>query len=157
MLFLSGHANSVTTGGLVRYNMRQPDPMPTNIQPNYPPSGLQRIHLDRTSAVPLYKQLLNEVLSQIASGVWLPGAQLPTEAEFMAAFRISRVTVRQAFTALSEAGQIVRVSGKGTFITVKEPAKRSQGYIGYVVPHLSHSFNVQILLGAESVFKAAGH
>src|SRR5712664_1792662 len=75
----------------------------------------------------------------------------------MTAFDISRVTVRQAFTALAEAGQIVRVSGKGTFIAAAEYGKRSQGYIGNVVPHPSHSFNVKILLGAESVFKAAGY
>src|SRR5436190_15162968 len=103
MLYLSGHSRCVTMAGPVRYSTRQHNLMPTNTQPNYPPIGLQRIQLDRTSAVPLYKQLLNEVLSQIASGIWVPGAQLPTEAEFMAAFNISRVTVRQAFTALSEA------------------------------------------------------
>lgn len=130
--------------------------MPTKIRPNYPPINLQLIHLDRASAVPLYKQLLNEVIAQIASGTWAPGTQLPTEAELMAAFDISRVTIRQAFDALAETEQIVRVPGKGTYIATVEPAKRSQGYIGYVVPHLSHSFNVQILLGAESVFKAAG-
>jgi DNA-binding GntR family transcriptional regulator len=53
----------------------------------------------------------------------------------MAAFDISHVTVRQAFTALAEAEQILCVSGKGAFIAVAEYGKRSQGYRGYVVPH----------------------
>src|SRR5512141_2842187 len=34
---------------------------------------------------------------------------------------------------------------------------RPDGFIGYVVPHLSSSFNVQILLGVESILKAKGY
>lgn len=118
---------------------------------------LDTLHLDRASAVPLYKQLLNGINSHIASGLWVAGTQLPTEAEFASALDISRVTVRQAFQIAADEGIVVRVPGKGTFVASVERTKRRQGFIGYVVPHLSHSFNVQIMLGAESVFKAAGY
>jgi len=34
---------------------------------------------------------------------------------------------------------------------------KPEGFIGYVVPHLSSSFNVQILLGVESILKEKGY
>jgi DNA-binding LacI/PurR family transcriptional regulator len=70
--------------------------------------------------------------------------------------QVSRVTIRQALRAAVEEGLIVRLPGKGTFVSETETSTtthRSEGFIGYVVPHLSSSFNVQILLGVESILK----
>lgn len=115
------------------------------------------ISLLRDSPIPLYQQLLNDIRARIASGEWQPGTRLPTEAELAAELSVSRVTIRQALSAAVEANLVIRIPGKGTYVAQVAKTPLSQGFIGYVVPHLSSSFNVQTLLGVESVIKTAGY
>lgn len=70
--------------------------------------------LDRTDAVPLYKQLKNVLMSTIRSSS--PGEPLPTEGDLCQEFDVSRQTVRQAFSELVAEGHIVRRAGQGTFV-----------------------------------------
>ncbi|MCP4165792.1 MAG: GntR family transcriptional regulator [Chloroflexi bacterium] len=115
------------------------------------------MRLYRDSPIPLYQQLRNEIHERIASGEWPAGTRLPTEVELVAELEVSRVTVRQALSAAAEGGLVVRVPGKGTFVSEKVGRAQEQGFIGYVVPYLSHSFNVQTLLGVESILKTEGY
>ncbi|MDM0117369.1 GntR family transcriptional regulator [Variovorax sp. J22R133] len=62
-------------------------------------------------------QLANRLADEISSGRLAPGQKVPTEAELMATFGISRVTVRQAIQLLTGNGQLVSHRGKGTFVT----------------------------------------
>lgn len=110
--------------------------------------------------MPLYQQILNEIRTRIASGEWPADTQLPTEAELEVMLQVSRVTIRQALSAAVEEGLIVRKAGKGTFVSGKEISTtmaKTDGFIGYIVPHLSSSFNVQILLGVESILRDGGY
>ncbi len=110
----------------------------------------------RESPIPLYQQLLNEIRARIASGEWVTGTRLPTETELAAELGVSRVTIRQALGAAVDAGLVVRIAGKGTYVAKPTNAVPHQSFVGYVVPHLSSNFNVQILLGVESILKAEG-
>ncbi len=111
----------------------------------------------KDSPIPLYKQILNAIRARIANSEWQAGVRLPTEAELGDELKVSRVTIRQALSEAVEEGLVVRIPGKGTFVSGLPNAPRAQGFIGYIVPHLSSSFNVQILLGVESVLKAKGY
>jgi len=115
------------------------------------------IKLLRDSPIPLYQQLLNDIRTRIASGEWQPGTRLPTEAELAAELGVSRVTIRQALSAAVDAKLVIRIPGKGTYVSQVSNTPLSQGFIGYIVPHLSSSFNVQTLLGVENVIKTAGY
>lgn len=117
------------------------------------------IKINKSSPIPMYQQILNEISARIASGEWSPGTQLPTEADLEKELQVSRVTIRQALSAAVEEGLVIRLPGKGTFVSGPETTTpyKSQGFIGYVVPHLSSSFNVQILLGVESILKEKGY
>jgi GntR family transcriptional regulator, arabinose operon transcriptional repressor len=119
-----------------------------------------KIKINKNAPIPMYQQILNEICARIVSGEWPAGTQLPTEAELEMELQVSRVTIRQALRAAVEEGLIVRLPGKGTFVSETETSTtthRSEGFIGYVVPHLSSSFNVQILLGVESILKEKGY
>lgn len=70
-----------------------------------------------SSEVPLYYQLGTILREQILSGDHRPGAQLPTEAELVVEYGVSRITVRQALRSLEEEGLIRREAGRGTFVT----------------------------------------
>lgn len=58
------------------------------------------------------KQFLKEGL---ADGTWPPGALMPSEAELVARFGISRMTVNRALKELQAEGLVERAQGVGTF------------------------------------------
>ncbi len=60
----------------------------------------------------LVKQYLKEGL---AAGVWAPGALMPSEAELVARFSVSRMTVSRALRELQSEGLVERTQGVGTF------------------------------------------
>jgi GntR family transcriptional regulator len=66
--------------------------------------------------IPLYYQLKVHIESQIRSGIWQPGDQVPSESDLGEKFQISRTTVRQALGELVNQGLLTRVQGKGTFV-----------------------------------------
>ena len=70
-----------------------------------------------SSEVPLYYQLGTILREQILSGAFAPGDQLPTEAELVVDYGVSRITVRQALKSLSDEKLIRREAGRGTFVT----------------------------------------
>jgi GntR family transcriptional regulator of arabinose operon len=118
----------------------------------------EKIQIDRVAPTPIYQQILNEIRDRISSGKWSAGIQIPTEAELENELQVSRVTIRQALSAAVEEGLIIRMPGKGTFVSGTPKAlTKTEKFIGYVVPHLSSNFNVQILLGVESVLKEKGY
>lgn len=53
--------------------------------------------------------------SGLARGDWVPGAQMPSEAELVAQFQVSRMTVGRALRELQAEGLVTRVQGVGTF------------------------------------------
>ena len=71
---------------------------------------------DTNTFVPLYYQLKLHIESQIRSGVWQPGDQVPSESVLGEKFHVSRTTVRQALGELVNQGMLTRVQGKGTFV-----------------------------------------
>jgi GntR family transcriptional regulator len=72
--------------------------------------------LDRDSKLPLYQQLYEILRVRIASGEWRPGDLIPAEPELMAAYGVSRITLRQVLETLVRDGLIVREQGRGSFV-----------------------------------------
>lgn len=70
-----------------------------------------------SNEVPLYYQLGTILREQILSGAYAIGDQLPTEAELVADYGVSRITVRQALKTLEDENLIRREAGRGTFVT----------------------------------------
>jgi GntR family histidine utilization transcriptional repressor len=64
----------------------------------------------------LHQRIRSEVEDLIRSGAWAPGRKIPSEAELMARFRCSRMTVNKAMSVLAEAGLIVRRRRAGSFV-----------------------------------------
>ena len=54
-------------------------------------------------------------MDSLAQGHWPPGALMPSEAELVAQFGVSRMTVNRALRELQAEGLIDRVQGVGTF------------------------------------------
>lgn len=75
--------------------------------------------LDRQNASSLQEQIAQSLRREIDDGAYEPTGKLPSEAELMARFGVSRVTVRLALARLDDAGVIERRQGKGSYAAGK--------------------------------------
>jgi GntR family transcriptional regulator len=86
--------------------------------------------LDPRAGLPLYHQLADLLRRRIASGELAVGATLPTEAQLVAGYGVSRVTARQAVGLLVDEGLVVRGSGRGTRVLPAATALAGQHFSG---------------------------
>ncbi len=68
------------------------------------------------SSVPMYSQIREIIRRRVLDGTYAPHSQVPSESQMMAAFGVSRITVRQALADLQREGLIFKVAGKGSFV-----------------------------------------
>jgi DNA-binding GntR family transcriptional regulator len=72
------------------------------------------LQVDRSSPVPLYYQIAQQLEGAIRSGELKPGERLENEVDLADRFGLSRPTVRQAIQELVRKGMLVRKRGVGT-------------------------------------------
>ncbi|MDT0342929.1 GntR family transcriptional regulator [Streptomyces litchfieldiae] len=90
-----------------------------------------KFSIDRTSPVPLYFQLSQQLEAAIEHGELLPGTLLVNEIDLAGRLGLSRPTVRQAIQALVDKGLLVRRRGVGTQVVhsqVRRPLELSSLY-----------------------------
>lgn len=75
--------------------------------------------MDKTSKVPLYLQLMEELIKKIEGRDYEEHAQLPSERELCDIYGVSRITIRQALQELEHEGYIYKQHGIGTFVAPK--------------------------------------
>lgn len=85
--------------------------------------------VSRQSKSPLYEQIYQLLRNKIFDGQLRPGDLLPSEAELVEQYQVSRATVRQALDELVSDGLIQRKQGRGTFVS---PPKVEQGLVRIV-------------------------
>src|SRR5882724_4894332 len=72
------------------------------------------LRVDRSSPVPLYYQIAQQLEEAVRSGSLAPGERLENEVDLADRFGLSRPTVRQAIQELVRKGMLVRKRGVGT-------------------------------------------
>ena len=81
-----------------------------------PPDMPFRFQLDLRSGVPVYRQIMDQVLAGIASGRLVSGDQLPTVRQLAVDLSINPNTVIRAYRELEIRGFLDTHQGSGTFI-----------------------------------------
>ncbi|WP_031515642.1 GntR family transcriptional regulator [Streptomyces sp. NRRL F-5123] len=84
------------------------------------------LHVDRTSTVPAYAQLVTQVREALRMGVLRPGDQLPTVRSVVTACTVNPSTVLKAYRELELSGLVEARQGAGTFVS---------GELGAADPH----------------------
>ncbi len=70
-----------------------------------------------------YEILKHHILEQILNGELVKGQKLPTESEMMAAFSVSRYTVRRAISDLENDHYVYRVQGVALMSLIGKPSE----------------------------------
>lgn len=81
--------------------------------------------LDLASGVPVYRQIIDQVLGGVASGNLEPGAQIPTVRQVAVDLAINPNTVVRAYRELEIRGVLETQQGTGTFIS-RQKIKRDE-------------------------------
>lgn len=87
--------------------------------------------LDRRPGAALWSEISDRLRRAIADGTYAAGQQLPTEAQLVEHFGVSRVTIRTALEHLERENLIERGSGRGTFVrnaVVEQPVLNLAGF-----------------------------
>ena len=90
-----------------------------------PSSTRFRLQLDLHSGVPVYRQVIDQVRGGIASGMLVPGDQLPTVRQLAVDLAINPNTVLRAYRELELGGTLETHQGTGTFISNKKTVRNS--------------------------------
>jgi GntR family transcriptional regulator len=75
------------------------------------------ISLDHRSGVPIYRQIISQILYSIARGELTPGNQLPTVRQLAVELSVNPNTIIKAYKELEIRGNLETQQGTGTFIS----------------------------------------
>lgn len=84
-------------------------------------------HIDRSSSVPAYAQLVRQVREALRMGRLHPGDQLPTVRSVVTSCTVNPSTVLKAYRELELSGLVEARQGAGTFVS---------GSLGEADPHV---------------------
>lgn len=101
---------------------------------------------------PFYEKVKQAISDNIAAGVWRPHDRIPSEAELVAQFGFSRMTVNRALRELTDEGLLVRLQGVGTFVA--EPKGQSALFeihsIADEIASRQHTHRCEVLMLEET-------
>jgi len=80
------------------------------------------IRVDAGAALPIYRQIVEQVKAAIASGVLSPGDRLPSHRDLAHELVVAPLTVSRAYEQLEREGFLATARGKGTFVTTSGSA-----------------------------------
>src|SRR5262245_27315272 len=79
-------------------------------------------HLNTRSGVPIYRQIQDQILYGIASGLLERGEQLPTVRALAVELSVNPNTGTEADTGLERSGIVTTEQGSGTLVAPRAPA-----------------------------------
>lgn len=86
--------------------------------------------------IPKYIQIADFIKSEIENGSYKDADKLPSEAELMEMFSVSRIVVVNALRKLTSEGTIFRVAGKGSFVSTQNKANKPVQNCKYKYRHI---------------------
>ena len=93
--------------------------------------------LPRSAAQPKYLNIVDSLRKGLTAGQYREGARLPSEAELVRRFKVSRMTVVKAIQQLQQEGLVVRRVGSGTYAA--EASGSESRVFGLLIPDLGQT------------------
>ncbi|WP_066074545.1 GntR family transcriptional regulator [Neobacillus soli] len=97
---------------------------------------IKKTSIDRSSPVPLYKQIKQILIEELQSADGENGRPFSTEQDLVQRFHVSRAPVRMALKELTDEGYVYRERAKGTFpvqeLPVRPPGLELGGLVAFL-------------------------
>lgn len=108
------------------------------------------MYVTASSPLPLYYQLREQIREKIISDEWSYGYEIPSELSLCESLHLSRATVRQAIDDLVNENMLVRMRGKGTYVTYKKASNFliEPSFIGQAA-HLGKQSTTKLVLNRK--------
>ncbi|MGQ0552466.1 MAG: GntR family transcriptional regulator [Planctomycetota bacterium] len=82
-----------------------------------------QLHLDRHSGVPVFRQIVDQVRFQVASGILKAGEELPSTRSLSADLGLNPMTVSKAYSLLETEGLVQRRPGLALVVRALDQAR----------------------------------
>lgn len=102
--------------------------------------------IDHTNPAPFYRQIMDDIKTQIDSGNLHPGDQVAPNVELAKSYNVSLITIKKAVSELIREGFLYGRVGKGTFVAESKNRNHqaARGTIGLVLTDFQNPFFMQI-------------
>ena len=85
------------------------------------------IQIEHHSGLPVYRQIMDQISIQIASGLLREGDHLPSVRDLSSQLNVNPMTVSKALSYLEHDGLIARRPGRPLVVTKREHNEKDQG------------------------------
>jgi DNA-binding LacI/PurR family transcriptional regulator len=115
--------------------------------------------IDLKNPTPIYKQIADDIRSQIASGKMKVGDEIGSHQELALRYDVSLITIRKAREILINEGILYTRVGKGTYVAKNSGLSilSKQKMIGFVLRDLESQFFSRILYSVEKKISRKGY
>ena len=83
--------------------------------------GKLALHINASSGVPIYRQIIDAITGAVFSGQLCPGDQLPAVRAVASDLTVNPLTVLKAYNHLEMQGILTTRRGRGTFVADEPP------------------------------------
>jgi GntR family transcriptional regulator len=88
--------------------------------------------VDPSDEVPLYRQIMRQIMEAIAGGRLASGEKLASHRDLSEQLVIAPLTVKKAYDELEALGFIETQRGRGTFVSARRPEADRRTQLGYI-------------------------
>jgi GntR family transcriptional regulator len=109
-----------------------------------------RLLINPSDGLPIYRQIVQQVVDAIAGGRARAGDRLPSHRELAADLVIAPLTVKKAYDQLERDGYIKMLRGQGTFVSDRPPSLSDESKLGRLRPIVRRLLHEAVLLGVDT-------
>ena len=109
-----------------------------------------RFLINPSDGLPIYRQIVQQVVDAIAGGRAKAGDRLPSHRELAADLVIAPLTVKKAYDQLERDGYIKMLRGQGTFVSDRPPSLSDENKLDRLRPIVRRLLHEAVLLGVDT-------
>lgn len=100
------------------------------------------IIISNSSGKPIYEQITSQIKNMIMNGRLNAGDALPSMRTLAKELRISVITTKRAYNDLEQEGFIETITGKGSYVAVKNPEVLREGNLRVIEEYLTQAVDL---------------
>ncbi len=105
-----------------------------------------RLRIISGDELPIYRQIVRQIIDAIAGGAIQPGERLPSHRDLSQQIVVSPLTVKRAYDDLEQEGYVITVRGQGTFIAKAPPRIGEKAKVERLRPEIQQLLNQAIIM-----------